>query len=126
MTTQNLTAVTLEITADTAPVTDEVQAESEAAQSATDIVREMAGIAAMQFRALGDKTAAVGFEDFAAQLCHIADELECGSMDINLMAADWKAMANADKAMALASHAGVALVFGDQEMGGSVLLQAAE
>lgn len=108
------------------PVTEDATAESEAAQSATDIVRELAGIAAMQFRALGDKTAAVGFDDFAAQLCHIADELESGSLDSNLMAADWTAMANADKAMALASHAGVALVFGDQEMGGSVLLQAAE
>lgn len=110
----------------TDPVTEEAQAESEAAQSATDIVRELAGIAAMQFRALGDKTEAVGFTDFAAQLRHVAHELDSGALDSNLMAADWTAMANADKALALASHAGVALVFGDQEMGGSVLLQAAE
>lgn len=108
------------------PVTEEATAESEAAPSATDIVRELAGITAMQFRALGDKTEAVGFTDFAAQLRHIANELDSGALDSNLMSADWTAMANADKAMALASHAGVALVFGDQEMGGSVLLQAAE
>lgn len=89
-------------------------------------VRDLASYSAEQFYGLADKVTAVGFEDFAQQLRQIADEIISGAMDARLMNADWSAMGMADKRVALASHAGVSLIFGDEAMGGSTLRQAAE
>lgn len=89
-------------------------------------VRDLARYSAEQFYGLADKVTAVGFEDFAQQLRQIADEMISGAMDARLMNADWSAMGMADKRVALASHAGVSLIFGDEAMGGSTLRQAAE
>lgn len=88
--------------------------------------RELSKVLAMQFNALADKVAAFGQDGFAAALRDDAAAFDTGMYDLNIFSADWTAMADADKALALASHAGVALVYGDDAMGGSVLLQAAE
>lgn len=93
---------------------------------ANAFVRQLAAVTAKQFIALADKVQAVGHLEFANTLRDDAAAIDAGVYDQALLAADWTAMANADKAMALASHAGVALVFGDEAMGGAVLLQAAE
>lgn len=93
---------------------------------ANAFVRQLAAVTAKQFIALADKVEAVGHLEFANTLRDDAAAIDAGVYDQALLAADWTAMANADKAMALASHAGVALVFGDEAMGGAVLLQAAE
>lgn len=104
----------------------EVVAEPANDTDATSFSREMAKVLAMQFNAMADKVAAFGQEGFAAALRDDAAAIDSGLYDHNIVHADWTAMADADKAMALASHAGVALVYGDEAMGGSVLLQAAE
>ena len=88
--------------------------------------RELAKVLAMQFVALADKVDAVGYPDFAATLRNDAASIDAGIYDQAIMTANWTAMADADKAMALASHAGVALIFGDEAMGTSVLREAAE
>lgn len=104
---------------------------------ANAFVMELAKHTAMQFEAMAEKVGIVatavqvdelrkGFKDFAMQLRNIAGNLEAGHFDDALLNADWSAMGNADKAIALASHAGVALIFGDEAMGGSTLRQAAE
>lgn len=93
---------------------------------AKKFARELAKVLAMQFNALADKVEAVGHPDFAATLRDDAASIDAGFYDHKILSADWTAMADADKAMALASHAGVALVYGDEAMGGAVLLQAAE
>lgn len=93
---------------------------------AKQFARELAKVLAMQFNALADKVEAVGHPDFAATLRDDAAAIDSGLYDQNILSANWTDMADADKAMALASHAGVALVYGDEAMGGAVLLQAAE
>ena len=104
----------------------EVVAEPANDTDATTFSREMAKVLAMQFNAMADKVAAFGQEGFAAALRDDAAAIDSGLYDQNIMHANWTAMADADKSMALASHAGVALVYGDEAMGGTVLLQAAE
>ena len=109
----------------------------ETIDDAQRIVIELAKHTAMQFVAMAEKVEVVavavgvddlrkGFNDFALQLRNVAANLEAGHFDDALLNADWYAMGNADKAIALASHAGVALIFGDQAMGASVLREAAE
>lgn len=109
-----------------AELTAQVEEEPANDTDAKAFSRELAKVLAMQFVALADKVDAVGYPDFAATLRNDAASIDAGIYDQAIMTANWTAMADADKAMALASHAGVALVYGDQEMGGAVLLQAAE
>lgn len=109
-----------------AELTAQVEEEPANDTDAQVFTRELAKVLAMQFVALSDKVDAVGYPDFAATLRNDAASIDAGIYDQAIMTANWTAMADADKAMALASHAGVALVYGDQEMGGAVLLQAAE
>ncbi|HEX5362378.1 MAG TPA: hypothetical protein VFW49_15030 [Fluviicoccus sp.] len=104
---------------------------------ANAFVMELAKHTAMQFEAMAEKVGIVaaavrvdelrkGFNDFALQLRNVATNLDAGHFDDALLNADWSAMGNADKAIALASHAGVALIFGNEAMGASVLREAAE
>lgn len=109
------------------PVAEPVaEQDDSSADEAKHFARELAKVLAMQFNALADKVEAVGHPDFAATLRDDAASIDAGFYDRKILEANWTAMADSDKAMALASHAGVALVYGDEAMGGAVLLQAAE
>lgn len=112
-----------DVAQDAEPENDESSNDEEDAQAFT---RKLANVMAMQFVALADKVQAIGHVEFADTLRDDAKAIESGIFDDRILAANWTMMADADKAMAIASHAGVALVYGNQEMGGSVLLQAAE
>lgn len=121
---------------------EQVQASEEPAlqllpKTADDFAAELAKYTAMQFDGLAEKVSIVaagvnvpelrdGFTDFAIQLRNVSANLKGGHFNDALVNSDWNALGMADKAIALASHAGVALVFGEQEMGGSVLMEAAE
>ena len=92
---------------------------------ANDLVSEFAGYTAMQFLALADKVAAIGYADFAAQIRKDGEEIASGQYNEQIKVADWNALAEADKRMALASHACVAVLEGDVELGPSVIRQQA-
>lgn len=98
-------------------------ADNDDATDADTIVPLLAHYTAMQFHALGRKVAAVGVGQYAAELRAIGDRLLAGEFNDALLAADWTAMGEADKDIALASHACVAMIFGEEVAGPSVLLQ---
>lgn len=94
-------------------------------QDADALVAELSNHTAMQFQALANKVQAVGFPDYANDLRGVAARLANGELHDDIKRADWNDIADADKAMALASHACVALILGDDAMGASVLRGAA-
>jgi hypothetical protein len=98
---------------------------SEPATDANDLVSEFAGYTAMQFFALADKVAALGFDEFAAQIREDGQEIASGKYNQQIMVADWKTLAETDKRMALAAHACVSTLEGDGDLGQSVLRQQA-
>lgn len=107
---------------------DDVSAE---APDADTLVSELAGYTAMQFMAMAKKVAAVAENSdknmkaalmaFASELSNTAAQVAAGEFNEDIKAGNWLAMAEADKEMALASHACVSLIVGDNEMGASVL-----
>ena len=90
---------------------------------ANDLVSEFAGYTAMQFVALADKVAALGYESFAEGLRKDGQVIAEGHYNEQIKVADWKALADADKRMALAAHACVSVLEGDDEFGTSALRQ---
>lgn len=112
------------------PADPKTSSEAEPVTQATDpaddadaLVRELATYTSLQFQALSKKVAAVMGTDegFAKELAGIGEELARGGYNPAIKRADWTAMADADKEMALASHACVSLILGDEAMGASVL-----
>lgn len=113
---------------------DTAETEVEAVVDADTLVSELAGYTAMQFIALSNKVAAVAENsapvmknmliDYASDLRNIAEQVASGDMNAHLKTGNWIAMADADKEMALASHACVSLIVGDAEIGPSVLRAA--
>jgi len=92
-------------------------------EDANDLVSEFAGYTAMQFIALADKVAALGYESFAEGLRKDGQVIAEGHYNEQIKVADWKALADADKRMALAAHACVSVLEGDDEFGTSALRQ---
>lgn len=92
-------------------------------EDANDLVSEFAGYTAMQFIALADKVAALGYESFAEGLRKDGQVIAEGHYNEQIKVADWKALADADKRMALAAHACVSVLEGDDEFGTSSLRQ---
>lgn len=93
---------------------------------ADTLVSELAGYTSMQLLALAKKVEAVDPAfDLVWMLRDIARDLANGEMHYSIKAANWMAMADADKELALASHACVALIVGDDELGASVLREVA-
>ena len=90
---------------------------------ANDLVSEFAGYTAMQFFALADKVASLGYESFAAGLRQDGQVIAEGKYNEQIKTADWKALAEADKRMALAAHACVSVLEGDDALGVSTLRQ---
>lgn len=99
---------------------DEFQSDADA------VVCQIANATAMQFFCLATKVEAVGDAQYATELRSVATRISAGEFDAQIKSADWTALGNADKEIALASHACVSLIFGDSVMGASVLLEAAE
>lgn len=92
---------------------------------ADQLVSELAGYTAMQFLALADKVASIGQAEFAAALRNDAEAIASGAYNEKIKLSDWLQVAEADKRMALASHACVSILVGDEPLGTSVLRQAA-
>lgn len=92
-------------------------------EDANDLVSEFAGYTAMQFIAMADKVAALGYESFAEGLRKDGQVIAEGHYNEQIKVADWKALADADKRMALAAHACVSVLEGDDEFGTSSLRQ---
>lgn len=99
------------------------EADNDDGTDADAIVPQLARYTAMQFHALGRKVAAAGAGAYAVELRSIGDRLLAGEFDEAILAADWTAMGEADKEIALASQACVTLVYGDAG-GFSALLDA--
>lgn len=102
---------------------DTSEPESAPMEDANDLVSEFAGYTAMQFIALADKVAALGYESFAEGLRKDGQVIAEGHYNEQIKVADWKALADADKRMALAAHACVSVLEGDDEFGTSSLRQ---
>lgn len=102
---------------------DTSEPESAPMEDANDLVSEFAGHTAMQFIALADKVAALGYESFAEGLRKDGQVIAEGHYNEQIKVADWKALADADKRMALAAHACVSVLEGDDEFGTSSLRQ---
>lgn len=88
-----------------------------------DLIVEFAHYTAMQFFALADKVEALGHKPYAVGLRKDAEAIAAGNYNENMRIADWKALAEADKRMALSSHACVSVLEGDAAMGPSALRQ---
>lgn len=88
------------------------------------LVSELAKYTAMQFTALARKVRAVGFVEFEEELIALSQSIAAGEFNDVIKSGSWLEVSNADKEMALASHACVALIIGDEEMGASVLRAA--
>lgn len=88
-----------------------------------DLVEELSGYTAMQFMALADKVEILGYQQYAEGLRADAKAIAGGAYDETIKIADWKLLAEADKRMALASHACVSCLEGDDAMGASALRQ---
>jgi len=95
------------------------------AMDADQLVSELAGYTAMQFLALADKVASIGQVEFAEALRRDAEVIASATYNEQIKLADWTVIAEADKRMALASHACVSILVGDESLGTSVLRQAA-
>ena len=102
---------------------DTSEPQSAPMDDANDLVSEFAGYTAMQFIALADKVAALGYESFAEGLRKDGQVIAEGHYNEQIKVADWKALADADKRMALAAHACVSVLEGDDEFGTSSLRQ---
>ena len=102
---------------------DTSEPESAPMEDANDLVSEFAGYTAMQFIALADKVAALGYESFAEGLRKDGQVIAEGHYNEQIKVADWKSLADADKRMALAAHACVSVLEGDDEFGTSSLRQ---
>lgn len=96
-------------------------------QNADDLVAELAHYTAMQFNAIAKKVRAIVGKDhpFADELDDVAYAVSSGEYNDAIKAGNWLAMADADKEMALAAHACVSLIVGDEDMGASVLREVA-
>lgn len=92
---------------------------------ADGLVSELAGYTAMQLLALADKVSAIGHYEFAEALRRDAELIASATYNEQIKLADWTVIAEADKRMALASHACVSILVGDESLGTSVLREAA-
>ena len=108
---------------DTLPLEDTMAADP--SMDADELVSELAGYTAMQFLALADKVAAIGHHKFAEDLRRLAARIASATYSELIKLADWSVIAEADKRMALASHACVSILVGDESLGTSVLREAA-
>ena len=102
-----------------------LQDATDQSQDADALVVELSSHTALQFQALAKKVEACGFAAYANDLRNVATRLVSGELHNAIKLADWNDIADADKAMAIASHACVALILGDDAMGASVLRGAA-
>lgn len=84
-------------------------------------VHDLARFTALQFAAMAQKAGLLGFGSYAHELNNVAEMLNAGEFDHAFKHADWVQLADTDKKMALASHALVAQIMGDEAMGPSVL-----
>lgn len=102
---------------------NQLQDDAPTPAEAHDLISEFAGYTAMQLFALADKVDALGHADYATGLRKDAEAIAEGNYNEQMQTADWKALAEADKRMALASHACVSVLEGDAAMGPSALRQ---
>lgn len=103
-------------------IADDVAADT--SMDADELVSELAGYTAMQFLALADKVAAIGQIEFAEALRRDAEVIASATYNEQIKLADWTMIAEADKRMALASHACVSILVGDESLGTSALRAA--
>lgn len=103
-------------------IADDVAADT--SMDADELVSELAGYTAMQFLALADKVASIGQVEFAEALRRDAEVIASATYNEQIKLADWTVIAEADKRMALASHACVSILVGDEPLGTSVLRAA--
>lgn len=93
------------------------------AETGGDIINELSAYTSMQFFALADKVEAIGYQQYAEGLRADGNAIAEGRFNEYLKTADWKAIADSDKRMALAAHACVSVLEGDADLGASALRQ---